>query len=647
MWSVAISLALKSTAILGTAWLVAFLLRRRSAAARHLVWTAAAAALIALPLLSVSLPALPIRALAVNSNVLFRVSAVPAQDEPSALGSAALGSGTAGARVPSQRVNWPFVLLLLWGAGALAGLGQMIYASAWVARMRRNAGHFAATSDVRDSLELIGVRHVEIRQSPSGTMPMAFGVVRPTVFLPPQAHEWTEERRRLVLLHELAHVRRGDIATHLLARMALSLYWWNPLAWTAWRQFLKERERATDDLVLHAGARASDYAGHLLEIARSMQPSAATAWAAVAMARRSQLEGRLLSILDSQVNRRAPGRGAMVAATLAAVAMVAPLASMRAQDTVPADVDATIRAAISQKNYAIVDRTIKAYLDLHKYDVAQKLLETSLAIRGQEAGEQSVEYGQGLIQLGDLARKRQDPAAAKDYYSRAVTAMGERPESAPALLELGVAQLIAKNKDDARQKLEHAAFVDPSGPSAGPALTWLAVMRQREEDGAADAEALYQRALSVEDPKSTDAATTMELYSQFLGAHDRGPEAEELAAKAKGLRRQGRGPALRPADAIAGAVKVGPGMTPPKLLSKVEPQYTQEARVSKYQGTAILSVVIGTDGLAHDIQVSQSLGMGLDEKAIEAVEQWTFQPGMKDGMPVPVMAQIEVNFRLM
>ena len=139
-------------------------------------------------------------------------------------------------------------------------------------------------------------------------MPMTFGVLRPTVLLPEEARAWSDERRRVVLLHELAHVLRGDAATHLLARTALALHWWNPLAWTMWREFLKERERATDDLVLGTGATASDYASHLLEIARTMQARPASAAAGVAMARRSQLEGRLLAILDGR--RCAGSRGA-------------------------------------------------------------------------------------------------------------------------------------------------------------------------------------------------------------------------------------------------------------------------------------------------------------------------------------------------
>jgi beta-lactamase regulating signal transducer with metallopeptidase domain len=75
-------------------------------------------------------------------------------------------------------------------------------------------------------------------------MPITFGFRRPVIFLPADAAEWSADRRRMVVMHELAHVRRGDVMTHLVARAAVSLYWWNPLAWFGWRRFLKERASA-------------------------------------------------------------------------------------------------------------------------------------------------------------------------------------------------------------------------------------------------------------------------------------------------------------------------------------------------------------------------------------------------------------------
>jgi TonB family protein len=83
------------------------------------------------------------------------------------------------------------------------------------------------------------------------------------------------------------------------------------------------------------------------------------------------------------------------------------------------------------------------------------------------------------------------------------------------------------------------------------------------------------------------------------------------------------------------------------LLSKVEPEYSEEARKAKYQGVVLLYVEVDPSGKAVNIRVLHSLGLGLDEKAMEAVKKWRFKPGVKDGRPVTVQAQIEVNFRLL
>jgi len=95
-----------------------------------------------------------------------------------------------------------------------------------------------------------------------------------------------------------------------------------------------------------------------------------------------------------------------------------------------------------------------------------------------------------------------------------------------------------------------------------------------------------------------------------------------------------------------GAFRVGGGVSAPRTIYDPDPEYSEEARNAKYQGTVVLWVVVGADGRARDIRVQRSLGMGLDEKAIEAVRRWKFDPAMKDGQPVAVQVNIEVNFRL-
>jgi len=605
-----VSAALKSTVVLGAAWLAAWTLRGRSAALRHLVWTAAAAAVLALPFFSVSLPALRIPAsgalLSFDPSVVFRVSSSAAAESPSSL----LAPDTARRAINAPRYSdWRIWLMLLWAAGAAAAFARMFAAFIAMWRVQHAALPFPDDGLARELAESLGIRHtVRVLKSRPGGMPMTFGLPRPSVFLPPEAAAWSEERRRVVLLHELAHVRRGDVATHLLARTALSLNWCNPLAWSAWREFLKERERATDDLVLNAGARASDYAGHLLEVARTMQSAPATAWAAVAMARRSQLEGRLLAILDSGVNRHVPGRMAALAVTLLAIAAVAPFAAMRAQTPAQQTAPAASSPDIS---------------------------------RAPSAGD-----AVGLVKLGDQARRQGNFREAIGYYSRAVAAVGDRAETAVALLYLGIDKYV-KDPAQALDYFERAQNVAPSGPMAGPAMTWQAMVRQQRKDEAPAAESLYRAALAMEEPNSQEAAFTMESLAHYLRDQGRVSEAEAMEASASEIRKAHVAQLSPKRQATAQASKVGNGVAAPVLLYKLEPSYSVEARAAKVQGSVVLNVVVGTDGKAGDIQLRKGVGYGLDEQALNAVAQWTFKPGMRDGVPVPVQATIEVNFKLM
>ena len=637
-YSIFIGVALKSTALLAVAWLSAELLRGRSAAARHMVWTAALAAVLALPFLSVSLPALRVRVAAAllpgPTDAVFQATAA-ASGGGGVAESIAHRSAAASFRDAGRRADWRAWLMLVWLAGFAAAFARTLvaYAAAW--RLRRSATPFS-DSDLCGALaRALGIRRaVDVLETKAGSMPMTFGLVRSAILVPSEAAEWSAERRRIVLLHDLAHVRRGDPATHLLARTVMNIYWWNPLAWIAWREFLKERERAADDLVLNAGARASEYAGHLLEVARTLQSPPAIGWAAVAMARRSQLEGRLLAILDSGINRKAAGRASVLAAVLLAVAVVAPLAAVRAQESQA--------QAGPQKDYERLENAAKAAAQLRQYDAARKLLESAVTIRAAVFGEQSVPYGVGLIKLAALEEKQSHTQPAEELYAKAAQVLGEQPEAARALTHLGLAATAQKNFPLAMEYFEHARRVDPM--QAGAAIMWMAVVEQHQQH-MDDAERLYQSALSVQDPKSLDAAVTMEVYGQFLREQGRADPAREMEARAEAIQRSNAPPdSSHPAS---GAYKIGAGISPPSVLHKIEPDYSEEARAAKLQGTVVVQIVIGPDGVARDARILRGLGLGLDEQAIEAIGQWQFKPGVKDGQPVPVTATIEVNWRLL
>ncbi len=176
--------------------------------------------------------------------------------------------------------------------------------------------------DCAESPALLASDHVSV--------PFTSGVLRPVVVVPASAlATWTDERIRVVLLHELAHVRRRDCLVQAMSQIACAAYWFNPLTWIAARRLRAERERACDDLVLEAGMRGADYAQHLLDIARTVTERRSLSAAALAMARPSELEGRLLAILDGRRARRVIGARGSWRLAAALVAVVVPVASVQ------------------------------------------------------------------------------------------------------------------------------------------------------------------------------------------------------------------------------------------------------------------------------------------------------------------------------
>ena len=244
------------------------------------------------------------------------------------------------AEATSRITPWPawFWILAAWSAGAALLVGRPLIGRlvlGWSTRRARPLDQSRWGELVRETVAQLGIRRrVLFLCSDRATMPMTWGWVRPIIMLPAEADAWSPERRRDVLLHELAHVCRFDCVTQFLGQVACGLYWFNPLAWLAAHRMQIERERACDDMVLSAGARPSDYAGHLLDMARRLQAGRAAALATVAMARPSQLEGRLLAILDPEVRRGTISRGGMVIALIGLAAVVMPLSTVRleAQD---------------------------------------------------------------------------------------------------------------------------------------------------------------------------------------------------------------------------------------------------------------------------------------------------------------------------
>ncbi|HVX63130.1 MAG TPA: M56 family metallopeptidase [Pirellulales bacterium] len=300
--------ALKSAAIVLLAAGVAALLGRSSAAWRHLVWRLSVAGLLLLPLLSVALPnwrvarlpswtAKPAELHATRQIDFARSERTqPLDDAAIVLPSAAARASEAEPRnaphnppsgatetTSSSRSATSWVNVL-WAAGGLLSLVPLAVGLWQLAGLRRRSqvvgDHRWLTllAELRRQLALH--RRVQLRQSESALAPLTWGALRPVVLVPCEAGAWPDKRRRLVLLHELAHVRRWDWLAQLLAHVACAVYWFNPLVWLAARQMRIERERACDDIVLSSGARASDYARELLSLAAGLSRLQPCRWLA-------------------------------------------------------------------------------------------------------------------------------------------------------------------------------------------------------------------------------------------------------------------------------------------------------------------------------------------------------------------------------
>jgi hypothetical protein len=178
-------------------------------------------------------------------------------------------------------------------------------------------------------------RNVRLLQTDEPLMPMTWGWRKPAALVPSEAIHWERLRLRLVLRHELAHVRRNDCLAQALAALVCALYWFNPLAWLAAARLRAERERACDDLVVSLGeTRPSEYAGHLLEVARQWSGAPR---AALPVAKRFGLEQRLRALLDGANNHGEMSRSAAAAVTCALAFGLFALAGWRAaaEDAAP------------------------------------------------------------------------------------------------------------------------------------------------------------------------------------------------------------------------------------------------------------------------------------------------------------------------
>lgn len=331
---IALDIGLRASVVVLAALAASALLRRRSAALRHWVLAAGILSAAAVAPLGIALPAwdLPVSA----PDPIELRTAIDGATPPTEAGEPQRSATPAVPAQPPAFEVWP-VINAAWASGValnflimligLRRLSQLTSAAHPLADRRWLAAAQALTAsfDVR--------ARVSLKQTGLSTTLGTWGWRQPCVLLPAGCETWSDDRIRVVLGHELAHIRRGDWLLQMAADVVRAVFWYNPLFWIACARLRRESEAASDNAVLEAGVPAADYADHLLEIARTCRPPSALA-TLVPMARRSTLEWRITAMLNHTLIRTVPTRRALALVFAVIVGITLTTATFRAYEQV-------------------------------------------------------------------------------------------------------------------------------------------------------------------------------------------------------------------------------------------------------------------------------------------------------------------------
>jgi beta-lactamase regulating signal transducer with metallopeptidase domain len=343
-----IDLGIRALVLLSLGWIGTALLRRRSASVRASIWTAALAAVLLLPAVSMFGPAWRIPVLAGSETAPLAPKPTPASSaNEGATDAVGLSNGAlnptletpdspgtiAAVTDPSRGLDWASIALATLG---LVTCVLLIRIGAGYRRMQHITNRAVEADAIWSTLadevrrELGIVRKVPVRVTDDTNVPAVTGLSNPVLLLPIETDEWPLDVRRAVVLHELAHVARRDSLGQLIGQIACAVYWFVPLTWYGARRAAAFRERASDDVVIQAGVRPSSYAESLIALARSSS-QAMQSPATMAIAE-SRIRERVTAILTPSARRErltwrsATGMLVLMLGTTAIVGAIEPAA---------------------------------------------------------------------------------------------------------------------------------------------------------------------------------------------------------------------------------------------------------------------------------------------------------------------------------
>jgi TonB family protein len=594
---------IKVTLILLLGLAAAALLRRRSAALRHWILAAAIVCAAVMPLAETVVPA-------------WRLAILPASASGPAQALTLRDPGERPAidvtRVESAAAPGSAILPLLGAAWAGGALVCVLLLAAGIVRLVRVAARAHPVGDGRWAAAAVSLapryrlsRPPAILQTDHPTLLFTWGLRQPKVLLPRAAGEWSDERIRVVLGHELAHVGRGDWAMQLVAECLRCAYWFNPFVWLACRRLRLESEHACDDAVLRLGVAAPDYASQLLDLARAFRQSRRSLLPAPAMARSSDLERRVRIMLNAHLDRRPVSRSSGLLVLLVLAALTVPIAG-----------------------FSLGARTPSAGTD--RPAASTPAVATAMSAAG------------AAQPLAPPATETRPPAAASRATSPA-------PAARPQATALGS---IAISVTDQNGKYVPQVPVVVSRPSTGTSS-------QTQTDSAGQAGLLNLHAgeylvtvskpgfktlklnVTVEAGKTTRVTAMLQLgsisemvvVSAAAGSNPLGPAAP--APRHAGV------PATE--DPCRDAVEGG-CVTPPRKLVDAKPVYPARHAEAGVSGVVVIEGAVQTDGSVGDLQPAPNADPDFADAAIRAIRLWQFSPTRLGGVPMEIRMTVTVQF---
>lgn len=639
-----LDLGLESTLLLGAGLALAAVLRRRSAAERHLVLVAALLGVLVQPGAAALFSAAGLDPVGIGPlvarlradpprNAGAGPRAAPRQGVAGARGGAArraAANATAAAASGANRMR-----ALRSGAGVdlatLAG-GLYLAVAAWIfavhaasaARVSRRIARMRTLRDeegrglaVAVAAELGIDRRIRWRVDATAHTPWAWGLFHPTVAVPPEFAEWTEAEQRGALVHELAHIVRRDTLSALLAHLGCAVYWFQPLAWLAARGVRREAELACDDRVLLAGCERTSYAAQLLALATTIYRARSPQPPAPAMARASFVSRRIRAILDERRRRNTVSQLKIAIAGSITLALVAPLAALRSQEPA-ADTGLTDPAfqallAAGPTNDGELTQVVETLIGGGATAEAERVLVEWLS----RDGDGPVPCRVCVLGLRDEATRANALTPAVVEAFAAVEARAQAQADGRLLVRLADVSLASRSRPAVDRGLHYLLQADTLGGGTASAARRQTTIRYLLELGQYEkARSLAQE--SYDDPDSgVYHAEAIERLIKYID--NERSRIDRLSAK------------LVSSD--AGTVTAEGEYLP---IYKGAPVYPQKAAELGREGHVVVEYTVGTTGQTHDVRIYESSDPLFDEAAVASARSYRYAPRIEGGSPVEV-----------